>query len=357
MLGLRARRVAVVLSALICAAVVGAAAPAASQTGPPDTCGEWPYGPIHIGSPFYAPHLDSNGDGVGCEANSGLPSTPSDPTPWLGPPPPPPPEPPPPPPVVYADIDYTPSENGYWLLKSDGTVEARGSAPLAGGARAVGDGERFTALISTASGQGYWLTTNLGRIIAVGDAFDVTDLVELLGPGALHGEIVGASNTPSGQGFWLVGADGGVFSLGDAQFYGSIPELQQPGGLLEGRQLAATVTGLAASPTGAGYWMVAEDGGMFSFGDAGFFGSIPGVLAPGQVLDAPVTDMIPQGAGYLILATDGGIFNFGQSQFHGSLGGHGLRDIVAATVRENRSGYLILRSDGTVHPFGSSTVL
>jgi hypothetical protein len=341
--GTRGRRLVALLSAITFTAVlVGVGSPAGSQVGPPDTCAAWPHGPIHIGSPFYAPGLDQDGDGVACESNAGPPSTATDPTPWI---------------VTYADIDYTPSENGYWLLKSDGAVETRGAAPSPGGPRGRGPGERFTALIPTASGNGYWLTTNLGRVIAVGDAFDVTDLVELLGAGALQGEIVGAANTPSGKGFWLVGADGGVFALGDARFLGSIPGLQRPGGPLAGRQLAAPITGLAGSPSGRGYWMVAEDGGMFSFGDAGFFGSIPGVLAPGQVLDAPVTDMIPQGSGYLILAIDGGIFNFGQSQFHGSLGGHGLRDIVAATVKANRSGYLILRSNGTVHGFGTSTLL
>ena len=30
---------------------------------------------------------------------------------------------------------------------------------------------------------------------------------------------------------------------------------------------------MAATPTGAGYWLVASDGGIFTFGDAGFYGS------------------------------------------------------------------------------------
>jgi hypothetical protein len=30
---------------------------------------------------------------------------------------------------------------------------------------------------------------------------------------------------------------------------------------------------MAATPDGRGYWLVAADGGIFSFGDAGFFGS------------------------------------------------------------------------------------
>ncbi len=30
---------------------------------------------------------------------------------------------------------------------------------------------------------------------------------------------------------------------------------------------------MTATPTGKGYWLVASDGGVFSFGDARFYGS------------------------------------------------------------------------------------
>ena len=58
-------------------------------------------------------------------------------------------------------------------------------------------------------------------------------------------------------------SDGGVFSFGDAAFYGSTGaiHLNQP------------IVGMAATPTGQGYWLVASDGGIFSFGDAAFYGS------------------------------------------------------------------------------------
>ena len=61
---------------------------------------------------------------------------------------------------------------------------------------------------------------------------------------------------PDGQGYWLVASDGGIFSFGPgAHFYGS----------MGGRHLNDPIVGMAASPTG-GYWMVASDGGIFSFG-------------------------------------------------------------------------------------------
>jgi hypothetical protein len=79
--------------------------------------------------------------------------------------------------------------------------------------------------------------------------------------------------------------------------------------------------GVVSTLSGAGYWLVAADGGVFAFGDAGFVGSIPGVLAPGVTLNAAINGMVRYGNGYLMVASDGGIFNFATDrEFVGSLG-------------------------------------
>ena len=36
---------------------------------------------------------------------------------------------------------------------------------------------------------------------------------------------------------------------------------------------------MAGTPDSKGYWLGAADGGIFTFGDAGFFGSVPAQLA------------------------------------------------------------------------------
>lgn len=36
----------------------------------------------------------------------------------------------------------------------------------------------------------------------------------------------------------------------------------------------APIVGMASTPTGEGYWLVAADGGVFAFGDAGYFGNV-----------------------------------------------------------------------------------
>jgi hypothetical protein len=39
-------------------------------------------------------------------------------------------------------------------------------------------------------------------------------------------------------------------------------------------------------------------------------------------LNKPISGLVPGSDGYLMVAEDGGIFSFGSVAFHGSLGGH-----------------------------------
>src|SRR4051794_5975223 len=66
------------------------------------------------------------------------------------------------------------------------------------------------------------------------------------------------------QGYRLVAADGGIFSYGDAPFFGS----------LGGTHLNAPIVGGSTTPTGGGYWLLGEDGGVFTFGDARYDGAV-----------------------------------------------------------------------------------
>jgi hypothetical protein len=148
--------------------------------------------------------------------------------------------------------------------------------------------------------------------------------------------------TPDGKGYWLVASDGGVFSFGDAAFYGST------GGLV----LNKPIVGMAATPDGKGYWLVASDGGVFSFGDAAFYGST-GAIA----LNKPVVGMAPtaDGGGYWLVASDGGIFAFGDAAFYGSTGSIRLnKPIVAMSPTGDGGGYWLSASDGGIFAFGDA---
>ena len=100
--------------------------------------------------------------------------------------------------------------------------------------------------------------------------------------------------------------DGGIFAFGDAGFYGS----------MGGQHLNQPVVGMAEDPATHGYWLVATDGGIFAFG-APFYGSMGAVR-----LNRPINGMAvtADGRGYGFVASDGGMFTFGDFAFHGSAG-------------------------------------
>jgi hypothetical protein len=109
--------------------------------------------------------------------------------------------------------------------------------------------------------------------------------------------IVGIAALPSGAGYWLVAADGGVFNIGAARFYGSTGAMR----------LNKPIVGMAATKSGNGYWLVASDGGIFTFGDAHFYGST-GSLD----LNIPIVGIASSVVfrHYLLIASDGETFSF-----------------------------------------------
>ncbi|MEM8903946.1 MAG: fibronectin type III domain-containing protein [Actinomycetota bacterium] len=213
--------------------------------------------------------------------------------------------------VVAVDIVAVPDGSGYWVLDSAGRVLPFGDATDHGSVTVdmVDDGEIVTTLSSTPTGLGYWVFTDRGRALPFGDATDIPDLVDIGLSGILNGPIIDSVATPSGQGYYMIGSDGGVFSLGDAEFHGS----------MGGTVLNQPVNGIVPDPDGVGYWLVAGDGGVFSF-EAEFRGSVPGELADGVSLNAPVIGMVAYGDAYLMVGADGGVFNFSDLPFVGSLG-------------------------------------
>ncbi len=160
-------------------------------------------------------------------------------------------------------------------------------------------------------------------------------------PGA-NAPIVGVAATHDGAGYWLVAADGGIFSYGDARFYGSTGSLH----------LNAPIVGMTATPDGGGYWLVAADGGIFSYGDARFYGS-----AGSLPLNAPVVGMAAthDGGGYWLVAADGGIFSYGDANFHGSAGSIPLNaPIVGMAATPDGGGYWLVARDGGVFTYGNA---
>ena len=159
----------------------------------------------------------------------------------------------------------------------------------------------------------------------------------------LNKPVVGMASTADGGGYWLVASDGGIFAFGDAGFFGSTGAIA----------LNRPIVGMASTPDSRGYWLVASDGGVFSYGDAGFFGST-GALR----LNKPVVGMAPtpDGKGYWLVASDGGIFAFGDADFFGSTGAIALNQpVVGMSTSADGHGYRLVASDGGIFSFGDAT--
>ena len=166
------------------------------------------------------------------------------------------------------------------------------------------------------------------------------------GPATL-GNLPGGASSFAGSsggvgGYWINAADGGVFSFGNAQFYGST------GGMV----LNQPVVGMASTHDANGYWEVASDGGVFSFGDAQFHGSTGSIHLNKPMVGMAVT---PDGGGYWLVASDGGIFAYGNAQFYGSTGSMALnKPIIGMVPTHDGGGYWLIASDGGVFAFGDA---
>jgi hypothetical protein len=104
----------------------------------------------------------------------------------------------------------------------------------------------------------------------------------------------------SGGGYWLVASDGGIFSFG-VPFLGSMGSVP----------LNKPIVAMAPDPSTNGYWLVAADGGVFSF-DAPFLGSTGDLQLAEPIVDV---ESSPSGSAYRFVASDGRVFVFGDSFF------------------------------------------
>jgi hypothetical protein len=69
--------------------------------------------------------------------------------------------------------------------------------------------------------------------------------------------------SPSGNGYRFVASDGGIFTFGDAKFLGS----------MGGKPISHPIVAIARTRQGDGYWLVGSNGAIYNFGAAGFQGS------------------------------------------------------------------------------------
>jgi hypothetical protein len=248
--------------------------------------------------------------------------------------------------------DQTSYPQGYWLVGGDGGVFSFGTARYFGSAARLRLGSPIVGMAAPDRG-GYWLAGRDGGVLSLGDAHfygsactpPPPSTVGTAGaaPAAcaantptLVAPVVGIASTPDGGGYWLTTADGGVFTFGDARFYGSAA----------GMRLAAPVVGVSSTVDGGGYWLLGGDGGVFSFGDAGYHGRVlkeepcydgASCGAPAYSPTMPVAysqpvsiASTPTAGGYWIALANGQVFAFGDAHDEGTATGTHLSSGIVA---------------------------
>ena len=239
--------------------------------------------------------------------------------------------------------------HGYWLVGSDGGIFTFGSAQFYGSTGSLSLQRPVVGITPTASANGYWLVASDGGIFSFDTGFYGS--IPGLGlhpagsgqPHSLNAPIVGMVPTANGGGYFMVASDGGVFSFGDAKFEGSCPGI---GGC------AGKAVAVAPDASGNGYWVVTATGNIYTFGDAAYFG------APGPQSSA-ITSMVrtPNGQGYWILDADGQVFPYGNAAGLGSVAPNttgGLNPATAIAATSDGGGYWVASASGAVYNFGDA---
>jgi cell wall-associated NlpC family hydrolase len=244
------------------------------------------------------------------------------------------------------------------LADAAGSVWAFGGAGnFARDPQGAGVPSPVVAVAATPSGNGYWLLTSGGTVLAAGGAGS-------FGPGAsgLGRPAVDMAPTPDGLGYWVVSTTGSVYTFGDARFFGSLTSVPPDDEIVR----------LVPTADGAGYWLVSAGGGVSAFGDARLFGpaagsspagsspagSSPAGSSPaGWSSGSPIVDMAPtpDGLGYWLLAADGSVSSFGDATYAGSApvraGGDPAEKLVPGPSDD---GYWVVDQDGTATPLGDA---
>jgi hypothetical protein len=158
-------------------------------------------------------------------------------------------------------------------------------------------------------------------------------------------------------GFWLAIADGRVYGYEAACYKGQAGYQVGPcpDGVVATSAATGPVVGITGTPDGKGYWVATANGGVSAFGDAHFYGSLPGLgIHVKNIRDAILSYT---GTGYAL----GGVFIFGTGvKFYGSLPGIHVRvdDIVGIALTPDDKVYWMASANergvfglGDAHPY------
>ena len=233
--------------------------------------------------------------------------------------------------ITTSPINQTASPGKTVSFNAQATAAGLGQTPKVQWQVSSDGGNTYTNLAGATS-------TTLSFVPTNSDAGNLYRAVFSNGIGSTPSSAASLSLT---EGYWLVASDGGIFSYGTG-FFGSTGAMT----------LNKPIVGMSPTADDNGYWLVASDGGIFSYGDAAFFGS-----TGAMTLNKPIVGIAPtpDGKGYWLVASDGGIFSYGDAAFFGSTGAMTLnKPIVGMAPTPDGKGYWLVASDGGIFSYGDA---
>jgi hypothetical protein len=264
--------------------------------------------------------------------------------------------------VRAAPASVAPPQRGYWLLGGDGGVFSF-DAPFFGALSMPPRlfDEPCSLIVPTADRGGYYIVNpslggwiaNFGTARSIGSLGLDPPAFAYSAPDADKPTLVGFSVSRSDTGFAVFESNGDVLTAGDVPWVGQPPHAPPSGQDARGRPAFNFYTGGTLTSTEHGYWVIDRNGGVYTFGDAEYFGS-----AATLHLNATIVAIVPtpDDGGYWLLGSDGGIFTFGNARFYGSTGNLRLNaPVVGMAVTPDGGGYWLVASDGGVFTFGDAT--
>ncbi|HVG48287.1 MAG TPA: phosphatidylinositol-specific phospholipase C [Rubellimicrobium sp.] len=231
-----------------------------------------------------------------------------------------------------------PFDVGYWIVDGNAKVTALGSAEAYRPAGAAAT--EAIAIAARENGTGYYLLTLDGSVYAYGDTDNKAGQGVPRDTRAASISVKPTSVSPSGLGYWVL-ADNGIVRAYNATSYGRIES---------GTNLQAL--SLVATPDARGYWILASNGRIHAFGSAENFGDRRDA-GPGAGQLAVAMAATPDGKGYWILSTNGTVFRYGTARHFGQGVGPGETARAMAATKDGL-GYWILSTNGNVHAYGNA---
>ncbi|MCY0878796.1 MAG: glycosyl hydrolase family 18 protein [Firmicutes bacterium] len=146
--------------------------------------------------------------------------------------------------------------------------------------------------------RGYYTLTPQGAVTAHGPVATYGDLTSL--GAAATSPAVQMVMTANGQGYWILAQNGSIYNFGDATPLGGV-------------STPITAVGMAVLPSGTGAYVLSRTGTVYAIGTATNYGSPP---AP---IPAAAIAVTQTGEGYWVLSQTGAVYAFGDAKDFGSV--------------------------------------